>query len=70
MKTRELCWATGITDIRLAYLIRSGKLKPPEKDCSGDYRWPPGSVEELRKALAIDLRKRAHRRSNPEAARA
>jgi hypothetical protein len=66
MKSRELCAAVGgISYSRLWYLVRQGSITPPGKDASGDYVWPPESVEVLRLALE---RVRRRRRQGAEAA--
>lgn len=59
LKSRQLVERHGISYHRIVAALRSGKVKPPPKDCSGDYLWAEENVEELMQALATDRRRKA-----------
>ena len=59
-KTPVAARELGITYHRLIGLIRFGKLDPvPARDSSGDYIWSDTDLERARRALAVDLRRKA-----------
>jgi hypothetical protein len=47
-----------ITVTRLYSLLRSAKIPAPQKDSSGDYLWTDTDLEAVRRALAIDHRRK------------
>ena len=47
MKTVEVCRTHGIPMLRIRYLLAQGRITPPEKDVSGDYRWTQENIDEL-----------------------
>jgi hypothetical protein len=57
MAAREL----GIPYSHLASLLRSGKFPAPQKDSSGDYLWSEQNLEEARRAMGLDRRRKAVR---------
>jgi hypothetical protein len=61
LKSREVVTLLAITYAQLTAAIHNGKLVPPEKDVSGDYRWLPADVERARKAIFTDRRLKANR---------
>jgi hypothetical protein len=58
LKTSQAIRSLGTTYYRLISALRCGKLPPPAKDCSGDFIWTPKDIENARRALAVDLRRR------------
>ena len=46
----------GVPYFRITYLIRTGRIKPPARDDSGNYRWTDSDIEAARKIL--DSRRR------------
>jgi hypothetical protein len=57
-RTRRAAEELGITEGNLHYLIRSRKLRPPERDSSGDFIWRDSDLEAARQALRIDRRRK------------
>jgi hypothetical protein len=58
LKSRALADQLGITYYRLMELMRSGKLKAPQKDSSGDFVWSEDDVQRAREALAMGRRRK------------
>jgi hypothetical protein len=67
-KTPVAALELDITQSHLHYLVRARKVKPPARDSSGDFLWSDADLEAARRALAIDRRRREHRRSAPAVA--
>jgi hypothetical protein len=51
MLTVEVCEKYGLPMLRVRYLLAMGRIKRPEKDASGNYRWGPEAIQELLKAI-------------------
>jgi hypothetical protein len=49
----------GISYHRLSFLIRSGHIRAPEKDTSGDYWWTDADLDGVRQYLEARDRRRA-----------
>jgi hypothetical protein len=64
MTTREAAQIVGKDSIghvsyrRLWEQIRAGKMPPPAKNASGDYTWTETDLENARKAIVSDRRRR------------
>jgi hypothetical protein len=58
-KTRQVTRTLGVPDYRLQFLIRSGKIPSPIKDCSGDFVWTAEDIERARAALRVDRRRKS-----------
>ena len=52
----------GISYSRLISLLRSERLRPPQKDSSGDYLWTEQDLAAAREALAAAARRKETRR--------
>ncbi len=67
LKSREVARRLGINYWSLVYLLRSDKIKQPNKDASGDLIW---SARDVRNAqLALDqIGKRDARKKEPSQA--
>jgi hypothetical protein len=53
--------AHGYSVVRLLGLIYAGRIPPPEKDLAGRYLWGQEDLENVRRALAVDHRRKEHR---------
>jgi hypothetical protein len=51
-KTPAAAEHLGTTYHKLIGLLRFRKIKPPQRDSSGDYVWTPEDLERARQALA------------------
>jgi hypothetical protein len=61
MKSKEVVKLLRVNYARFYELLRSGKIRQPNKDCSGDYWWTMEDVKAAREALAVlDARHAAH----------
>jgi hypothetical protein len=68
LKSRQAAARLKISYYRLISLLRSEKLPAPQKDASGDYIWTERDLENARRALDIDRRRKVPART--EAGRA
>ena len=58
-KTPVAARELGETYHRLMGLIRFNKIKPPERDSSGDYVWTDEDLARAREALQVGRRRKA-----------
>jgi hypothetical protein len=54
----ELCRRAGVTFAQLRSALASRKLALPPRDSTGRFVWPVSAIEDLRKAVAVDLRRK------------
>jgi hypothetical protein len=58
LTTREALVEAGVSYWQFVAMLRSNKVKPPRKNASGAYVWTAQDVANVRKAAAIDLRRK------------
>jgi hypothetical protein len=59
VKTQTVVRKLGTTYWALVALMRSGKLRPPRKDVSGDFVWSKSDVQVAKRLLQERQRRRA-----------
>lgn len=59
MNTRDALLQANSTYRQFAGALSAKKMKPPAKGSDGRYTWTSENVEELRRAIATDRRRKA-----------
>jgi hypothetical protein len=57
-KTPLAAEVLGISESHAHYLIWSKKIRPPQRDSSGDFLWSASDIAAAREALKVDRRRK------------
>jgi hypothetical protein len=59
--TRDVSRILNVPIPQLHAMLRCRRMREPQRDSSGRFIWTPEDVEEARRALATDRRRKEHR---------